>query len=71
MKDNFEYLSYYQVMSLMYAIDQIRKSNQYFSSGISEEFEEYVVKRASEIAMCSPIKLKLNPKAKNTLFQRV
>lgn len=59
--DNYEYLSYYQVMSLMYAIDKLRKSNQYFSDGISENFEKYVIDRTSEIAMCSSLKLKIKP----------
>lgn len=63
MEDNFYYLGYYQVMSLMYAIDQLKKSNQSFSDEILENFEKYVVNRTSEIATYSPIKLKIKPSA--------
>lgn len=64
------YLSYYQVMSLMEAIDQLRKSNQYFSSGIADNFEKYVIDRTGEIVMCSPIKLKLIPSASKYIVSK-
>lgn len=55
------YLSYYQVMSLMYAIDEFRKNNQYFSDGIAEKFQNYVVDRTFEISMYPSIILKIKP----------
>ena len=63
MKNDVEYLSHSQVMTLLCAIGQIRKSNPYFSCGITDNFEKYVLDRAAEIAMCSPVKLKLKPSA--------
>ncbi len=58
MEKDFYYLSYYQVMSLMYAIAQFRKRNPYFSDEITNTFEKYVVNRTYEISMCSSIKSK-------------
>lgn len=59
-EDNY-YLSYYQIMSLMMKIGEMRKKNEYFKDPLAEEFEMYCVKRVSEIAMLPGIVQKISP----------
>lgn len=64
MDKNFLYLTYYQVMSFMYRIDEMQKENPCFNDGIAASFSDYVINRAGEIVMTYPqIKLKIMPNA--------
>lgn len=62
MDNNFLYLTYYQVMSFMYRLDEMQKENPDFNDGFAKSFSEYVINRACEIAMTYPqIKFKIVP----------
>lgn len=64
MKENFIYLTYYQAMAFMYEINKLKENNPYFKDGISSSYEEYVIKRTTEITTTYPqIKLKILPNA--------
>ncbi len=60
MKKDIILLTYYQVIAFMYRIDEMRKENQFFNDGISQEFEYYVIQRTEEIVSTYPqLKLKI------------
>ncbi len=56
---DFYYLDYVQVMIYMHKIRDIRNNNEFFHDGISQTFENYVVKRTGEIALSSSLSKKL------------
>lgn len=64
METNYIYLTYLQVMVFIHRLEEVKKENQYFSDGISQEFENYVLKRTQEMLFTHPqIKLKIVPNA--------
>ena len=53
MKD-YVYLSYYQVMSIMYLLREIQEENPEFNNDAIESFTQYVIERTSEIESIYP-----------------
>ena len=63
MENDFFYLSYYQVMTIMIRLSEMRKENPYFHGEIVSSFNNLVINRSKEIAGTSQLKLKIIPNA--------
>ncbi len=59
----FYYLNHWQVLTLIHAIEEIKKNNPYFQDTVSDEFVKNCFEEATRIAITPTIKLKLIPKA--------
>ena len=63
MENNFFYLSYYQVMTFMIRLDEMKNENPYFHDEIVSSFNNFVMNRCIEISDTSQLKLKIIPNA--------
>lgn len=55
-------LTYLQTMIFSYRIEEMKKENPFFSDGIANQYQEYVINRSGEIACTYPqFLLKLKP----------
>lgn len=63
MENDFFYLSYYQVMTFMIRLDEMKNENPYFHDEIVSSFNNFVINRSKELAGTSQLKLKIIPNA--------
>ena len=64
MENDFLYLTYYQVMTFMIRLSEMKKENPYFHDEIAEAFNNFAINRSKEIALTSQLKLNIMPNAK-------
>ena len=70
MEKDYVYLTYHQVMVLLYRIEELKKGSPYFNDEIANSFVNLALTKAKEIALSSSIKLKLIPNANKTKLSK-